>query len=133
MTKPTTEPHKKRIAFRFEHLKEDLVSLEHFLQRLFIHALFASLILIIPLSLGTIGFMYLGDLSPLKAFENALSILGTVNEPYPLNSSEGHIFTALFGLFTETIFFLALSILLSPWVHRIIHKMHHHARQKDCG
>ncbi len=108
----------------FEHIKEDLLSFEKYIARLAKYFLIATLVLIAGLVPGIIGFMLVGDLDFGKAFANAISILGTVDIPYPLKTETGQIFIAMYGLFVETVFFVAFGILIAPVVHRAFHKLH---------
>ncbi|MDT0604770.1 hypothetical protein [Thalassotalea castellviae] len=113
----------------FESLKQDVISLKQFIFRLFRFFIFASVFLLLGLIPGVIGFLFIEDLRLIEACINALSLLGGLDSPYPLNSHVGKVFTAVYGLFIETIFLLATATLLAPIIHRVIHKMHAQARQ----
>ena len=108
----------------FEHVKQELISIEQFCIRLLKYSCISTLVLIAGLIPGVSGFMIIGGLPFSKAFINSISILGTIDIPYPLDNHYGQIFTGIYGLFIETIFFLALGVLIAPVVHRAFHKLH---------
>jgi len=108
----------------FEHFKEDIISIRMFIFRLIRFFLIATALLLLGLVPGIIGFQWIGGLGFLESLINSLSILGTIDVPYVLDTHEGKIFTAVYGLFIETIFLLSMAILFAPLVHRIFHRFH---------
>ena len=98
----------------FEHFKEELLSFEKFVFRLIRYFLIATALLTFSLVPGVIGFHWLGDLTTKESLINSLSVLGTIDPPYQLQTESGQIFTAIYGLFVETVFLLSLAILLAP-------------------
>ncbi|WP_166627757.1 hypothetical protein [Tenacibaculum caenipelagi] len=50
-----------------------------------------------------------------------LSGLGLIEKP---SSQNGHIFAGIYGLYAGLVFIASLGILMSPIIHRIIHKFH---------
>lgn len=108
----------------FEHFKEELLSFEKFVFRLIRYFLIATALLTFSLVPGVIGFHWLGDLTTKESLINSLSVLGTIDPHYQLQTESGQIFTAIYGLFVETVFLLSLAILLAPVVHRVFHKFH---------
>ena len=73
---------------------------------------------------GIIGFQLVGDLNPTEAAISSLSLLGAVGTPYELISMKAKIFTAVYGLFIEAVFFLSMATLLAPIIHWLLHKLH---------
>lgn len=111
----------------FEHFKEELISLEKFVVRVIRFYLIATALLLFALIPGIVGFYWMGELNMKESAINALSILGTIDPPHPLSSDAGQVFTAIYGLFSDTVFLLSLGILLAPIIHRLFHKFHLHA------
>ena len=110
----------------FEHVKNDIISVEYFLLRLVRYYLIATAMLLFGLIPGIVGFVLVSDLTFIEATINSISLLGGVEPLYALTSNSGHIFTAIYSLFIETVFFLAVATLLAPVAHRFFHKMHVH-------
>ncbi len=113
-----------RYGEMFEHFKEELISFEKFARRIVQFYFIATGLLLLALLPGIAGFYWISHLSLRQAVVNALSILGTIDPPYPATSDVGRAFTAIYGLFTETVFLLSLAILLAPVIHRIFHRFH---------
>ncbi|WP_273859754.1 hypothetical protein [Photobacterium sp. GSS17] len=108
----------------FEHVKNDILPFNRFLFRLFKFYCLACALLLFGILPGVIGFMVLDDLPLFQSFMNAISLLGSIELPHPPQTAHSHVFTALYSLFIETVFLLAVATLLAPVVHRIFHKMH---------
>lgn len=108
----------------FEHFKQELISFEQFLLRLVRFYFIATGLLLFALLPGIAGFYWIEHLSLKQATLNALSILGTIDPPYLPASDTGRTFTAVYGLFAETVFLLSMAILLAPIIHRIFHRFH---------
>lgn len=108
----------------FEHFKEDILSIRKFVLRMIRFFLIATALLLLGLVPGIIGFQWVGGLDFQESLINSLSILGTIDVPYVLKTQGGQIFTAVYGLFIETIFLLSMAILFAPLVHRIFHLFH---------
>ncbi len=112
------------MKLKFESFKEEVVCLERFLLRQAMHFLWATSLFLVPVLFGVTGFYYSGDLTVEQAVINTFSVLGAVDLPYPLQDTAGRIFTAVFGLLTQTVFFVALALFLSPLLHRVLHHWH---------
>ena len=108
----------------FEHFRDELISFEKFVRRVVHFYFIATGLLLLALLPGVVGFHWISHLSLRQAAVNAVSILGTIDPPYPATSDTGRVFTAVYGLFTETVFLLSLAILLAPVIHRIFHRFH---------
>lgn len=108
----------------FESIKEEIISIERFSVRLVKYFFIATALLIVGLVPGAIGFQLVSDLNFSQSLINSISLLGTVEPPYELSSTEGVVFTAVYGLFVETVFFLSIATLLAPVVHRGFHRLH---------
>ena len=113
-----------RTSISFERFKEEIISFEKFLIRLFKFYLIATVLLFVSLIPGVVGLYLIEDLSLSQASINALSILGTIDPPFPPKTELGMGFTALFGVFSDTVFLLSLAILVAPVAHRFFHRFH---------
>ena len=109
---------------KFEHVGEEVIALPQFFKRMLRYALLATVLLILGLVPGVIGYYLMGDMTWERAFINAISLLGGLVPPEPLETNAGHIFSAAYSLFIETIFFVAIATLVAPVIHRVLHLMH---------
>lgn len=96
----------------------------YFVWRLLRHALMAGSLLGVSLGGGMAGYEYLEGLSWRDAFLNAAMLLGgmgPVNAPVTPN---GKLFAGLYALYAGLLFLVMAAILLTPVVHRVLHKFH---------
>lgn len=108
----------------FEHVSDELISVNRFFVRMVTFIGVATAMLTFGVVPGVLGFVWVEGLTPEQALVNALSLLGGIEPPFELASGDGYLFMAIYGLFIETVFFLAVATLLAPVVHRLFHRMH---------
>ncbi|MDX7988755.1 hypothetical protein FE392_15700 [Xenorhabdus sp. 12] len=107
-----------------EKFTDKLISLDRFLLRLlrfFLHALLIFLIGIIP---GVLGFFLIESHAIPDALLNSVSMIGTQTLHIEPVSTLGKYFAAIYGLFLQGIFFIAIGMVVTPFVHRILHSWH---------
>ena len=78
----------------------------------------------IALGVGVVGYHYLGDLPWIDALLNASMILGGMGPVDLINSSAGKLFASVYALFSGLLFIGVASLLIAPFVHRVMHRMH---------
>ncbi|WP_340620280.1 hypothetical protein [Xenorhabdus siamensis] len=116
-----------------EKFTDKLISLDHFLLRLlrfFLHALIIFLIGIIP---GVLGFFLIESHAIPDALLNSISMIGTQSLHIEPTSTLGKYFAAVYGLFLQAIFFIAVGLVVTPFVHRILHSWHIDDDDEDEG
>jgi len=84
----------------------------------------AALIIGGALGVGVVGYHSLGGLPWIDALVNASMILGGMGPVDPITSNAGKFFASFYALFSGLLFIGAASVLLAPFVHRIMHKLH---------
>ncbi|MBS7664300.1 hypothetical protein I0D00_20530 [Pseudomonas lalucatii] len=107
----------------FEKFDEELAHGLVFILRLLRFFLYASGVLLVALLPGIAGFHLLVGLPLAEAALNALSILGGLG-PSSAGGPALAWFAACYGLFADTLFLVAVGILLSPLLHRMLHRWH---------
>lgn len=107
-----------------EKFSQELLSLDKFLLRVGRFALRAVGIFLLGIIPGLIGFMMTEGLSFAESALNAVSMAGSQGVHFPPVSTGGKYFIALYGFYLQAVFFVALGVLISPFVHRIIHRWH---------
>jgi hypothetical protein len=108
----------------FEHRTDPLLPRHHFLNRVLVYSALASLVVGAALGLGVAGYHYLGGLPWIDALVNASMILGGMGPVDPISSHAGKLFASFYALFSGLLFIGAASLVLAPFVHRIMHKLH---------
>lgn len=105
-----------------ERFSEEMAGVSKFALRVARFQLLAGAMLLAGLAPGIIGFFLLEQLETHEALLNCLSMLGAVNMPYPPGTVVGLYFTALYGLFLDSVFLVSVGIVLAPFVHRALHR-----------
>lgn len=108
----------------YEKLNERPITRHRFYKRLFFHFTLTLLLVTLSLAVGIVGLMYLEGMSFHKAFMHTAILLsgqGLVEKPV---TEAGHWFMGVFGLYSGLIFLISLGVLMTPTIHRIVHKLH---------
>ena len=108
----------------YEHSTQPLLHWRAFAGRALRHTLVGLGLVAIVDGIGTVGYHALGQLSWIDAFLNASMILGGMGPVDHLDQSGAKLFAAFYALFSGLVFIAVLAVVLGPWVHRLIHKVH---------
>lgn len=108
----------------FEHRRESLLPRRAFARRVAWHLFIASGFVALALGLGVIGYHWLGGLTWLDALLNASMILGGMGPVDPISSPAGKLFASFYALFSGLLFIGVASLVVAPFVHRIMHRLH---------
>src|SRR5450631_770396 len=76
------------------------------------------------LSLGILGYHFIGGLKWVDALLDAAMILSGMGPVSPLTTDAAKVFAAGYALFSGLILISATGIVLSPVFHRVLHKFH---------
>jgi hypothetical protein len=108
----------------YESRKHKPITSAAFASRVFKHLAFALGLLGASLALGMLGYIKFENLSVVDAFLNAAMLLGNmgpVNSPVTMS---GKIFAGAFALYAGLVFIVTAALIITPIVHRILHKYH---------
>lgn len=108
----------------YEHRKEPLLSTAKFLKRVARHWLTGFGVLAFGLGVGILGYHYIAGLTWIDSVLNASMILGGMGPVDPLRSNAAKIFASFYALFSGLAFIGIVSVLLAPFVHRLLHRVH---------
>lgn len=108
----------------YEHRSQPLLRWPAFLHRAVRHVVAALALVAAVDGLGTLGYHELGGLPWLDAFLNASMILGGMGPVDPLHAAAAKVFAAIYALFSGLLFIAVMALVLTPWLHRLIHKVH---------
>jgi hypothetical protein len=108
----------------FEHRKEPLLSHEEWRRRVARSALIAGVVVVGALSIGVLGYHFLGELPWLDALVNASMILGGMGPVDHIDARAGKFFVSFYALFSGVIFIGTFGVLIAPWAHRMLHRFH---------
>jgi hypothetical protein len=108
----------------FEHRTDPLLPTHQFVWRVLGFVGLSAVVVGIALGIGVLGYHYLGGLPWIDALVNASMILGGMGPVDTITSHAGKLFASVYALFSGLLFIGAASLTLTPFVHRIMHKLH---------
>jgi len=108
----------------FEHRTDPLLPSHRFLGRVLGFLALSAVAIGAALGIGVLGYHYFGGLPWIDALVNASMILGGMGPVDPITSHAGKLFASAYALFSGLLFIGAASLVLTPFVHRIMHKLH---------
>lgn len=108
----------------FEGRREKLAPLSVFLRRLAGWGAISVGIVCAVLLIGVAGYHWLGDLDWVDSLLEASMILGGMGPVNPLKTTAVKLFASGYALFSGLVFIAVMGLLLTPVVHRMLHKFH---------
>jgi hypothetical protein len=88
------------------------------------HAAAAFALVIIALGIGVFGYHWIGQESWIDALLNASMILSGEGPVDRLPTNASKIFASLYALFGGVVFIVTMGLILTPLVHRLLHRLH---------
>jgi hypothetical protein len=108
----------------YENRKQPLLSPAKFLKRVVRHWLAGFGVLAFGLGGGILGYHYIAGLNWIDSLLNASMILGGMGPVNPLSTNAAKFFASVYALFSGLAFIGIVSVLLAPFVHRMLHRIH---------
>ena len=108
----------------YEHRTQQLLTRSKFLRRALAHLGIGLGAIAVALAVGIAGYHYIAGLKWVDALLNASMILGGMGPVDPLNSTAAKVFASFYALFSGLMFIGVLAVLLAPFVHRLMHRLH---------
>ena len=108
----------------YESRKHAPLSRARFTRRLLNHIAAAGGMVCFSLLLGMAGYMYFESLPWRDAFLNSAMLLGGMGPVDAPKTDGGKLFAGLYALYAGLVFLIAVAVVLSPVLHRIMHKFH---------
>lgn len=108
----------------FEHRSDPLLPRDRFALRVLGYAAASAAFIGVALGIGVLGYHELGGLPWIDALLNASMILGGMGPVDPITTHAGKLFASAYALFSGLLFIGAASLVIAPFVHRIMHRLH---------
>ena|ERR1041384_5239614 len=108
----------------FERKHERLAPVSVFARRVALSLAMACGLIACSLVVGLIGYRWLAGFSWVDSLLEASMILGGMGPVNPLPTTAAKIFASLYALFSGLVFIGVMGIVLTPIVHRMLHKFH---------
>jgi hypothetical protein len=108
----------------YEHRKQKLASMKTFYHRVIKNILLASVIMLVCLGIGIVGYHYTADIPWLDAVHNASMILSGMGPVVEIKTVTGKWFSSFYALFSGVVFITNIGVILAPAMHRMFHRLH---------
>ena len=109
---------------RYERKHQKLAPLSVFAQRMLGATGIAVSIILVVLLIGIAGYHWLAGLNWIDSLLEASMILGGMGPINPITTTSAKLFASGYALFSGLVFIGLMGILLTPVIHRIMHKFH---------
>jgi hypothetical protein len=108
----------------FERRHQKLAPFSVFAQRLAAAVGLAGCVIALVLFIGVSGYHWLAGLDWVDSLLEASMILGGMGPVNPIKSTGAKLFASGYALFSGLVFIGIMGIVLTPVVHRMLHKFH---------
>lgn len=117
-------------TMKLEHRRQNVIPFRAFLLRLVRYGLFALMLIIISVLIGTIGYHILGKISWLDSFYMACMILTGMGPVTDMETNGAKLFSSFYALYSGVAFLSITAVFFAPIVHRILHILHVEMEEK---
>lgn len=115
----------------FEKRADKLIPARAYLKRQAFFILIAMGFLIFSLSIGMLGYHYLGKLPWLDAFLNAAMIMGGMGPVDIIRTTTGKLFAGIYALYSGLVLLGSIGFMAAPLLHRFFHYFHVEEQRSD--
>ena len=116
---------RKRSLFHYEHRGEPLASYPVFRRRMLRSGFVVLCVITASLVIGMCGYHWLGRIPDwVDCLYNGSMILGGMGPVAELSTRGGKVFASFYALYSGIVLIASVGILLTPAVHRLLHRFH---------
>ena len=108
----------------YERKHQAIASVPVFIRRVALCFGMAFLLILAALGIGIAGYHGIAGLSWIDSLLNASMILGGMGPVNLLPTNGGKVFASAYALFSGLMFIAVMGVVLSPLLHRMLHKFH---------
>jgi hypothetical protein len=84
----------------------------------------ALAVIVVSLLLGMVGYHEFAGFDWIDSFLNAAMLLGGMGPIGDIATSAGKIFAGLYALYAGLVLIISAGVLLTPVLHRVMHRLH---------
>jgi NO-binding membrane sensor protein with MHYT domain len=117
----------------YENRRDRLLTSVEFAWRVFGHVNLAIGVAAIALYIGMAGYHYVAGLNWIDSLLNASMILGGMGPVDPLKTDASKLFASFYALFSGLFFIGVLGLLLAPFIHRVMHRLHMDEERRESA
>lgn len=108
----------------YEHRGNKPIPTRRFLRRLGTHVAVATLLVLLSLLLGMIGYEHFEHLAWRDAFLNSAMLLGGMGPVDAPKTPGGKVFAGAYALYCGLVFLVAAGVVFAPLLHRLLAHFH---------
>ena len=120
---PKRKKHSKD-WWKYEHRADELAPRSIFIKRIVGSLGIALCVIAVALTIGISGYHWLAGFGLVDSLLEASMILGGMGPVNQLPTEGAKIFASMYALFSGLMFIGIMGVVLSPIVHRFLHKFH---------
>jgi hypothetical protein len=109
------------MEMKLEHHKQKVIPFRHFIIRLGRYGLFALILIVISVSIGTLGYYFFGHLNVIDSFHMACMILTGMGPVTEMKTDVAKLFSSFYALYSGVAFLSITAVFFAPIVHRLLH------------
>ncbi len=108
----------------YESSASKLAPVKVFRKRIIKASVISFVLFSFSLLIGIMGYHFLGNLMWVDSFINAAMILSGMGPVNELESDSAKIFAGCYAIFSGVTFLIGMGVVLTPLLHRFLHKFH---------
>jgi hypothetical protein len=118
-------------TMKLEQQRQKVASIPQFILRIGRFAFFSSMLIVISLFIGVLGYHNLGSLGWLDSFHMSSMILTGMGPVAEMKTNGAKLFSSLYALYSGVAFLTITAIFFTPIIHRILHILHLEPEDKN--
>jgi uncharacterized protein involved in cysteine biosynthesis len=103
---------------------KNILSKRDFAKRMFRYFIFATILILLSLGIGVVGYHITAGLGWIDSLLNASMILTGMGPVDRLTNDTAKVFASFYSLFSGVAFLSTVAIFFSPIAHRLLHLLH---------
>ena len=108
----------------YEKKGEPIATRAVFVSRVIRSLVVASVILVVCLAIGVLGYHYCAHIAWIDSIHNASMILSGMGPVVEITNVGGKLFSSAYAIFSGVAFITNIGIILAPAAHRLFHSLH---------
>ena len=109
---------------KYEHFSQPVIPVEIWLRRVARSFWLALSVMGTALGIGIIGYHTIGGLPWIDSILEASMILGGMGAVAPMTHDAVKLFASFYALFSSFVAMGSMAIIITPWLHRLLHHLH---------
>jgi len=109
---------------KLEHRRQRVIPFSAFLLRMVRYGLFAFILVVFSVAIGTTGYHHFGHLKLLDSFHMACMILTGMGPVVNMETNSAKLFSSFYALYSGVAFLSITAVFFAPVIHRLLHILH---------